>query len=273
MQSSTLQISRQRTNTPKTKILSGRTFLVTRASEGNVTERRKLERFGAKVIELPVISIFPPSSWKKSDGAISRLGEFDWIAFTSANGVEMFFNRVKKIDPKMFAKLRKPDGDKNPRFACVGPSTKRALAALGFSCRLQPKEYTTLRLGREMVAKMNVKGKKILLARAEVANRQLARILRAAGAKVTEISVYRTKTRSKRLQPKFLETITDITLTSPSTVEGLLKSVGVTNVISHKILIHCIGPITAKRAKNCGVKIENVAKIHTVDGLVDAIIS
>ncbi|MHB2035371.1 MAG: uroporphyrinogen-III synthase [Nitrososphaerales archaeon] len=273
MQSSALQISSKRANTPQTKILSGRTFLVTRTSEGNTTERRRLERFGAKVIELPTISIYPPSSWKKSDSAISRLEEFDWIVLTSANGVKMFFNRVKKIDPKMFERLRETEADKNPRFACVGPSTKRALTALGFRCRLQPKEYTTLRLGRELAAKINVKGKKILLARAEVANRQITRTLRASGAKVTEISVYRTITRSKTLQPKFLETITDITLTSPSTVEGLLKSVRATNVMSRKILIHCIGPITAKRAKNRGLKIENVAKIHTVDGLVDAIVS
>ena len=133
MQSPTLQISRQRANTTQSKILSGRTFLVTRTSEGNATERRKLERFGAKVIELPSISIYPPSSWKKSDSAISRLEEFDWIVLTSANGVKMFFNRVKRIDPKMFERLRKLEADKKPRFACVGPSTKRALAALGFS--------------------------------------------------------------------------------------------------------------------------------------------
>jgi len=144
---------------------------------------------------------------------------------------------------------------------------------LGFRCSLQPKEYLTASLGKELAKRMNVKGKKILLARAEVANRQISRILRASGAKVSEAPVYRTVTRSKRLQPNFLKRISDITLTSPSTVEGLLSSLSATKISSHRILVHCIGPVTAKRAKSRGLKVENIAKIHTIDGLVEAIVN
>lgn len=273
MQSSALEISRRPNNATQNRILAGRTFLVTRTSEGNVIERRKLESFGAKVLELPSISISSPSSWKRTDSSISRLEQFDWVVFTSANGVRIFFDRVKKNDPKLLARLRKRVAEANPRFACVGPSTKLALEGLGFRCYLQPREYMTMSLGRELARKMNVKGKKILLARAEVANRQITRILRDSGAKVSEAPVYRTVTRSKSLQPKFLEKLTDITLTSPSTVEGLLRSVNAAKIMSRKVLIHCIGPVTAKRAKTRGLRVENVAKMHTIDGLVNAIVN
>ncbi len=90
---------------------------------------------------------------------------------------------------------------------------------------------------------------------------------------MSQAAIYRTVTRSKRLQPNFLGRISDITLTSPSTVEGLLGSVNATKISSHKILVHCIGPVTAKRAKTRGLKVENIAKIHTIDGLVEAIVN
>ncbi len=115
-------------------------------------------------MELPSISISPPSSWKIADNAISRLEQFDWVVFTSANGVKIFFDRVRKNDPELFARLRKRLGGEKPRFACVGPPTKHELEALGFRCSLQPKEYMTASLGKELAKRMNVKGKKILLA-------------------------------------------------------------------------------------------------------------
>ena len=265
MQSPSRQLSK-----PKNRTLSGRTFLITRTHEGNVVEKGKLQSFGAKVIELPSISITAPSSWKRTDGAISRLEQYDWIVFTSANGVKSFFDRVKKKDPELLARLQKRG---SPRYACVGPATKRELEAAGFMCSLQPKEHKGASLGKELAQRMDVKGTSILLARAEVANMEMLRILRKSGAKVTDCPVYRTVTLSKSLPPNFIEKITDITLTSPSTVDGLLSSVSATKILSHKILIHCIGPVTAKRARARGLNVETVAKAHTIDGLVEDIVN
>jgi uroporphyrinogen III methyltransferase / synthase len=273
MQSPSIEILGQRSDEIQSKILSGRAFLITRTSEGNALERKILESLGAKVVGLPSISIGPPTSWKKMDNAISKLDQFDWVVFTSASGVKIFFERIKRNDPQLLGRLRKQDREKLPRFACVGPSTKHALEGLGLRCFLQPKEFTTMNLGKELARRMNVKGKKILLARAEVANKQITRILRDSGATVSEVSVYRTITQSKNLPPNFLEKITDITLTSPSTVRGLLRSVGAAEINSKKILIHCIGPVTARCAKKRGLNIENVAKVHTMDGLVNTIVS
>lgn len=248
------------------KVLSGRIFLITRSSEGNVIEKKELESYGAKVVELPSIEILPPSSWKKLDEALSRLEQFDWVVFTSANGVKMLFRRLKQMNPKLLSKLKKV----GPKFACVGPATRQALKVMGFRSSLQPKEFLTEKLGMELAN--TVGGKKILLARAEVANEQLPKILRASGADVTEAPTYRTGIRSINLDPAVLDEITDVTLTSPSTVKGLLKSVSAKAIISRGVRVHCIGPVTAKSAKANGLKVDTVAKINTIDGLVRTIV-
>jgi uroporphyrinogen III methyltransferase / synthase len=270
MQSTALQIPSEFCSSP-TRSLSGRTFLVTRTREGNIVEKRKLESFGAGVLELPSISILPPSSWKRLDGAISRLGQYDWIVFTSANGVKFFFDRVKRKTPNLLSSLKRRK--EIPRFACVGPSTKRELEATGFRSSLQPNEYMTTTLGLELAQKLASTGNRVLLARAEVANRQISQILRDSGAEVDEVPVYKTTPRAKKLRPEFLNKITDVTLTSPSTVEGLLRSVNPHDILTHKILVHCIGPVTAKQAESRGLKVKNVAKTHTLDGLLEAIVN
>lgn len=270
MELSTTDISKRQG--PTSQVLAGRTFLVTRSSDGNAIERKKLESLGAKVIELPSIEIAPPSSWKKVDGAISRLEEFDWIIFTSANGVKTFFERLKQNNPKLLIRLKTHKTRKDPRFACVGPATRRSLEEMGFRCTVQPREFLTAKLGKELAESMNVDGKNILLARAQVANRELARMLRDSGANVSEAPTYRTISRARKLPQTLIGKITDVTLTSPSTVKGLLMSVSAATIISKRICVHCIGPVTAKSARIHGLKVQDTAKVHTIDGLMKAIV-
>ena len=246
--------------------MENRTFLVTRSSEGNAIERRRLESYGAKVVELPSIKIMPPSSWKPLDRAISKLEQFDWVVFTSANGVRMFFKRLRQEDPRLLARLRTDTG--RPRFACVGPATRRSLEVQGFRVSLQPKEFLTSKLGMDLARSMDIAGKKILLARAEVANKQLSKILRASHAVVTEAPTYRTQIRASKLDSGVLDKVSDVTLTSPSTVEGLVKSVSSKEITSRGIRVHCIGPVTAKSARANGLEVETIAKVNTIDGLI-----
>lgn len=252
--------------------LSGRTFLLTRSSEGNSVERKKLETYGASAVELPSIEILAPLSWKKLDGALPKLDEFDWVVFTSANGVKFFFDRLRQKYPRILSKLRKHKAGGDPKFACVGPATRKSLEELGFRCYVQPKKFLTSDLGRELAKSMNVNGKLILLARAQVASREITRILRDSGAKVVDAPTYRTVTRAKKMPQGILHRITDVTLTSPSTVKGLLMSINTKVINSQGILVHCIGPVTAKSAKASGLKVKTVASVHTIDGLVSAII-
>ncbi|MDH2902000.1 MAG: uroporphyrinogen-III synthase [archaeon] len=245
------------------KTLKGRTFLITRTVEGNKSEKEKLEKLGARVIELPLIEIRPPSNHEKIEKAVRKIGDFDWIVFTSANGVGAFFSKVN--GEKRKAEIR-------AKFACVGSETQKALEAQGFKPSLVPSEFLTLKLGQELLSRFGMKGKRVLLARAEEANREIGRLLRNAGAIVVEAPVYSTATRKiKNLNKKILDQITDITLTSPSTVKGLVSNFTPDEIKSKNIRIHCIGPITAESVRKEHLYPNSTASVHTIDGLIDSI--
>ncbi|MGI0079085.1 MAG: uroporphyrinogen-III synthase [Nitrososphaerales archaeon] len=238
--------------------LLGRTILITRTEKGNETERQKLESLGAKVVELPTIEIQPPSSWSAIDGAIGTIDGFDWIVFTSANGVRMFFERLEHVSGKKNLKAR---------FACVGPSTKAELERHGVSVSLVPDEFLTEKLGEQLSLNFPMEGKRVLLARAEVASNVISKILKEAGAVVVEAPVYRTYPKKNGGGKDFMGQVTDITLTSPSTVEGLLTSFRPEEIASRKIRVHCIGPVTANRARELGLSVDSTANVHTIEGL------
>lgn len=256
-------------------VLEGRTVLITRTAGGNEAERQKLEKLGARVIELTSIKIGPPSSWEKIDQAISNLEEFDWIIFTSVNGVKFFIDRCIAKGKEGFLVQLMNNGRQNPKFASVGPATKKALEELGFKSSFEPSEFLTSTLGAEFVdsAGGGVKGKKILLARAEEANKEITGILERSGAQVFEAPVYRTTPVTRNsISDEVVLSLTDITFTSPSTVDGFANAVEVEKIRLRPIRIHSIGPVTARAAEARGLKVSSVAKIHTIDGLIESLV-
>jgi hydroxymethylbilane synthase len=246
-------------------MLNGRTFLITRTEEGNGPLKVALERHGAKVVEFPTIRIIP-SYTRRFDVIASKLEQFDWVVFTSSAGVRIFFDRLFEVFTTMVLRLR---NSRKPKFACVGPATKRALEERGFRCSALPREYLTSDLGRTLAQK-RISGKKVLLARAKIANRVIATMLSRSGALVTELAVYSTIPWKGRLTN--FDEITDLTLTSPSTVDGLLLSITAQELNRSGVKMHCIGPVTASRAKSRGLQVETVANTHTIDGLISAIL-
>ena len=244
--------------------LLGRTILITRTEEGNESERRKLESLGAKVVVFPTIEIQPPSSWSAVDRAIYTIDEFDWIVFTSANGVRMFFEKLGQSSGRKKLKAR---------FACVGPSTRAELENHGITASFVPNEFLTEKLGEQLSQEFPIQGKKVLLARAEVSSPAIRKTLESAGALVVEAPVYKTMPMKSSKAKNFLEDVTDITLTSPSTVEGLLASFVPEEITSRKIRVHCIGPVTANRARELGLTVDSTANVHTIEGLIISLAS
>jgi uroporphyrinogen III methyltransferase/synthase len=239
--------------------LLGRKVLVTRTEEGNLRERDMLKSLGANVVELSAIEIHPPTSWNAFDDAMRTIEHFDWVIFTSRNGVKAFFERLEKI----FSGKRL-----QTKFACVGPATQNELERFGYASSFVPSDYLTQELGRQLSKEIDLHGKRILLARAESANKELGRELERYGAIVTNAPVYRSVPVEGIPNHDILAGVTDITLASPSAVEGLLSFVSSKEVKLAKINIHCIGPVTAKRASELGLTVLSVAKVHTIDGLV-----
>lgn len=248
--------------TKKSLPLKGRTFLITRTDEGNKIERKKLESLGAEVIELPVLEIRPPADQNKINEALDHIEDFDWVVLTSSNGVKAFFQRMEQ---RKIGKERI-----RARFACVGSQTGKTLEEQGFKPSIVPSEFLTSKLGEEMTTKFNMSDQKVLLARAEEANAKIATQLARAGAIIVEAPTYRTVAEkiANFDKKEILERITDITLTSPSTVRGLLSNLSVSEIKSKNIRVHCIGPVTAKTAVESGLDPVTTAKVHNLDGLI-----
>ena len=243
------------------KVLFGKKILVTRTRQQASNLTKKLVNLGAEVIEFPTIKISPPSdNFESLDAAIKNLQSFDWIIFTSANGVEKFFARLKffKLDARIFY---------NAKVAAIGSATAEKLSDFGIVADLVPAEFRAEGLISELQNK--VADKKILIARAEVARDILPNELEKLGANVTVAKVYKTESAAENFSKIADEKIDLVTFTSSSTVENFVATVGADYL--QKVKTAAIGSITAQTLKNFGVTADIVAEEFTIAGLVKAI--
>jgi len=247
----------------------GKKILITRAREQSREFTARLKKLGAEVIEFPTIEIVPPLSWKNVDRAISQLKSYDWIIFTSANGVNFFFQRLKER-----GKSRRSFS--SSKVCAIGPATGQQLKKKGAQVDYIPKEFVAESILRGF-KRMGIEGKQILLARAKKARDVLPEGLKKMGATVDVVEVYRTvkpkggAMRLKRLLEK--KEVDVITFTSSSTVSHfiyLLKKEELKKLLSG-IAIACIGPVTAKTARQCGMQVQIQPKQYTTPDLTKAI--
>ena len=237
--------------------LFGKKILVTRARSQASKLSSALKNLGAEVIECPTIKIVAPSdNFRLIDAAIKNLREFDWIIFTSANGAEKFFERLKVhgLDARALNKV-----------AAIGSATADKISNFGIIADVVPENFIAESLAESL--KEFVDRKKILLARAEEAREVLPETLKKFGADVTIVPVYKTEIETPA-QIDF-DSVDLTTFTSSSTVKNFVATYGV-NVLK-KIPTAAIGTITAKTLQNFGVKPAVVAEKFTVGGLVEAI--
>lgn len=242
------------------KILFGKKIAVTRTRQQASKLTAQLENLGAEVLEIPTIKIAPPSdNFKNLDAAISNIKNFDWLIFTSANGVEKFFERLKffKLDSRALS---------NSKIAVIGSATAEKLSNYGIIADLMPKEFRAESLIDAL--KDSVSGKNILIARAEIAREILPVELEKFGANVTVAAAYKILPVDDAKKINFAE-IDLVTFTSSSTVENFVKAVGIETL--KKIKTAAIGTVTAETLEKFGVMADITAKEFTIAGLVDAI--
>lgn len=241
--------------------LRGRRIVVTRAAEQAGALSAKITALGGEPVEFPVIGYAPLEDARELDQAIRRASEFDWVVFTSANGVRAVSERLDAIGLPTAA-LGKT------RLAAIGPATASALAELGLAVDFVPTKF----LGEQVAAELPITpGETVLLLRADIASEALARGLEARGARVTDVDAYRTiKPDSPDLD---LGNVDAVTFTSSSTVRNLcsMLSRDQRNALE-QVAVFCIGPVTAETAHELGLNVTSIAGEHTVDGLVDAMI-
>lgn len=242
-----------------TRPLFGKKILVTRARAQASKLSRALKNFGATVIECPTIKIAEPSdNFRQLDAAIKTLRGFDWLIFTSANGVEKFFDRLKVhgLDTRALGGVQ---------VAAIGSATADKLSSVGITADVVPKDFVAESLVDAL--KNSVADKKILIARAEVARDVLPQSLKNFGAEVTVVPAYQTVSETPA-QIDF-DAIDLVTFTSSSTVKNFAAAYGVDAL--KKIPCAAIGPITAQTLETFDVTPAVVSEKFTIDGLVEAI--
>lgn len=250
------------------KPLFGKGVVITRPEKQADDLAKLLIKEGAHPIHFPTIKIVPPPSCRELDAAIKNLEEYDWLIFTSANGVAYFFERL-------FAKKKDIRDLKGIRICCIGPATARQVANRGIKVDLVPRKFISEGI-LESFARKNLKGKKILLARAADARDVLPEGLKKLGAKVHVVTAYVTVNSGKKkneLEALFKENQVDvITFTSSSTVHNFAKIAGRGFKLPKGVKIACIGPVTAAAAQKAGFSVDIHQEEYTMEELVGALI-
>lgn len=251
----------------------GKGILVTRPisqvdSSGNSLLHKRMQDLGAIVYEQPTIKILPPESFEKIDTAIKQIRKYQWLIFTSVNGVIYFMQRFKACGMD----IRELYGI---QIAAIGPQTKLEIERYCLKVDYCPKEY----VAESLVAGLKgyeINGKHILIPRAKDARDVLENGLREQGAIPHAVAVYQTIIcKNKQIKDLLLERKIDIiTFTSPSCVQGFCSVFEGEDMQSYlsNVKIFCIGPITQRAAVKLNLKVDMVAKEYTMDGLAETIL-
>jgi uroporphyrinogen III methyltransferase / synthase len=243
--------------------LFGQTILVTRPEQQSAVMVNRLVELGAEVLQQPAIAIGPPRDREPLDTALQRIHEFDWIVFSSRNGVDYFFDSLADVGRDARALVK-------ARLASIGPATSEALASRGLFTDLAPTEYRAEALAAELSPV--VKDKQVLLVRASRGREVLAEELTSAGAQVTQAVAY----ESRDVDSPDLEIVealtsgrvTWTTVTSSAIARSL---VGMFGDDVRRAKLASISPITSGVLRELGHPPAAEAEVYTTDGVVQAI--
>lgn len=264
---------RDRLNWFEQKPLLGRSVVVTRAREQASDIAALLESHGAEVIQFPTIRIEPisPADDSGADSistAIQTLSSYDWVIFTSINGVQTFFSHLDaaNLDSRAFAACK---------LAAIGPATAAGLTARGLKPDLVPSAFVAEGIADALIAQ-NIAGKRVLLARAAEAREVLPEALCAAGAHVTILPVYKTvpalALKDDVLSRLEARTLDCITFGSSSTVDNFFDQISADLMRQHpEVALACIGPITAKTLRRHGFEPAIQPEEFTIPALIEAV--
>jgi uroporphyrinogen III methyltransferase/synthase len=251
--------------------LFGRRIVVTRAraQAGELSER--LESLGAVAIEFPTIEIRPPEDFGPLDAAIETLDSFDWLIFTSVNGVEAFVERLGHHGLDVRALPR------GAKIAAIGPATAQKIQDLGLRVDVVPQEFRAEAL-IESVTGASLAGQRILIPRARVAREILPEKLRETGAEVVVPPAYESdpslEGRNKLAERIGSGEVDCVTFTASSTVENFIRAFGAEDAarLLAGTRVACIGPITAETARKYGIRVDAEAREYTIPGLIEAVV-
>ncbi len=253
------------------KPLFGKTAIVTRSRAQASDLSQRFVELGAEVLEFPTIKITDPEDWTPVDEAIRNLAVYDWVVFTSVNGVDQFFDRMEEmgVDARQFAGCR---------IAAIGPATAARCMGHGIRPDYVPDEYVAEGVLEGFCERGVGEGTRFLIPRALEAREVMPDTLRERGAIVDVVTVYRTVLGAgeQSVLARLADgTVDIITFTSSSTVKNFMKLTEGTEIAAtmDSALIASIGPITSDTARELGLTVGVEAEEYTIPGLVDAVVA
>jgi len=250
------------------KPLFGRNIVVTRDHRGNTDFAAKIIQRAGNPIEFATIELKPLTQTNQFLQTLTKLAEYDWIIFTSANGVSIFFESLQSLqkDARVFG---------SAKIAAIGSETARRLDEFGIKADFVPTVFTGKELGKQLIGFVNLQGKNVLLLRSQLASNELAELLVQAKAKVDDTAIYTVvpeKSESNWLKEKIADGAIDwLTFASPSSVKAFFAQIQSDLINSSNVRVASIGPVTSQQLKNLGVKVDITAREQTTDGVLDAI--
>ncbi|OGQ67322.1 MAG: uroporphyrinogen-III C-methyltransferase [Deltaproteobacteria bacterium RIFCSPLOWO2_12_FULL_50_11] len=257
----------------ETRPLFGKRVLVMRSRRQLGELTTLFHEAGAQIVEIPMLEILPPRSYRALDQVLKRLGQYDWILFTSVNGVQAFMDRLQ-------GQKRDIRDLKGVKIATIGLSTRQAVEGYHLRVALVARESTAE--GLVKILGRQVKGKKVLIPRAAEGREILVAGLRKQGARVSDIEVYRSRLPKKskeRLQDLFrsdTEVPHWVVFTSSLMVHRFMKVLGGGRAKEgarfKDIHFAAIGPVTRKTVVNYGLKVHVVPSRATLKALVQEIV-
>ena len=251
-------------------VLAGKRIVLTRARSQASELARRLCELGAEVIEFPTIAIEPPREYAPMDRAIEELHNYEWLFFTSVNGVEFFFNRLRQLGKNSHTL-------EHLKVVAIGPETARRLEGEGVHAYLVPAKYQAEGI-LEGLNPAEIHGRRILIPRAAKARELLPETLRHWGAIVDVVEAYQTvlpQNHKLSLNELLEQNRIDVILfTSSSTVVNFIRLLEGQDLAPRLegVIVGCIGPITAQTAIDHGLAVRIISAEFTIPGLVDAIV-
>ena len=250
------------------RTLFGNRVLVTRSRSQASRLCTLLEQAGANPVELPTIQIGPLEDFSEMDVTLKNLAEYQWVIFASANAVGAVFERLELQGKDARALAETTVG-------AIGPATAQALSRRGINADFMPSRPVSEAVLTELSGR-DWQGISVLLPSADIGRDELEKGLTEMGAKVNRLAAYRNvpvEGVSGLAKKAFLDGVDIVTFTSSSTVRNLVEMLDGDRTALDASFIACIGPVTSATARELGLRVDLEATEHTVEGLVDALIS
>lgn len=244
--------------------LQNKKILITRAEKQSIDFINKVLHYGGKPIALPLIAFKEATLTSEEQHILMNASTYDWIIFTSVNGIEYFFKQLKRFN--LTTELS------NIKIAVVGEKTNETLSRYGYKASVQPEEYVAEGLV-ECLSQYVLENEKVLYVKGNLSRDVIAKQLRLVGITIAELTTYETycPTSSESLKELLTKSIDVITFTSPSTVQNFVRLLEGTDWRKwiDAAVVCCIGPITKEAAIKVGINPTIVPVTYTMESLLE----